>query len=121
MEPLRSLPRLALWISDPGVQRELEEILKVEYSSLLLITEREKLEEFMLPLIVIVDTVRELAELRRLTLPEGTRVVIISGQTDSEAVAAAFEAGADDLLPYPFSRDAVVGVTEKYLEDLRGS
>lgn len=114
-----AFPRIALFISDPQILAELETILREKYSSLMLITEKAKLAEFTIPLVVLVDTIKAVSEIRALHPVEGTRILIISQEGDSEIAGAAFDAGADDFVAYPFGADAVVGKTEKYLETFR--
>lgn len=115
-----AFPRVALFIGDANILAELEAILRSHYSSLLLVTEKEKLAEFSIPLIVIVDTIKDVAEIRELHPVEGTQILLACQEGDSEIVGAAFDAGADDFIPYPFDRDTVLEKTEKYLEAFRG-
>lgn len=114
-----AMPRVAILVEDAEMMPELEEILRSQYSSLLIVTDRAKLGEFDLPLIIVVESIRDAAEVRGLGLADGTRVLIISREGDSEMVAAAFDAGADDVLAYPFDREAVIGKIEKYLDAYR--
>ncbi|MDD5198921.1 MAG: hypothetical protein PHC88_03890 [Terrimicrobiaceae bacterium] len=113
------IPRIALFISDPELLLETETILREHYSSLLLITEQDKLKEFSLPLIIILDSVRNVAALGAMHLPEGTQILVLRDPADSEATAAAFEVGATDYLPLPLSRENVIVKTESYLEAFR--
>jgi DNA-binding response OmpR family regulator len=117
---IAAIPRVALFLSKSEVQQELERILREKYSSLMLITDKAKLAEFSIPLVVLVDTIKDVAEIRALHPVEGTQVLVVLEEGDSEIEAAAFDAGADDHLVYPFSADAVVGKIEKYLEAFRG-
>lgn len=117
---IAAIPRVALFLSKPEVQQELERILREQYSSLMLITEKSKLAEFAFPLIVLVDTIKDVADIRSLHPVEGTQVLVVLEEGDSEIEAAAFDAGADDHLVYPFESAAVVGKIEKYLEAFRG-
>jgi len=114
-----AIPRVAIFLSDSAVLQELEGILRGQYSSLMLITEKAKLVEFSIPLIVLVDTIRDVAEIRALHPVEGTQVLLVIEEGDSEIEAAAFDAGADDFLAYPFEPAAVIGKIEKYLEAFR--
>jgi DNA-binding response OmpR family regulator len=114
-----AMPRVAMFLSDSEVLQELERILREQYSSLMLITDKAKLTEFTVPLIVLVDTIRDAAELRALHPVDGTQVLLVLEEGDSEIEAAAFDAGADDFLPYPFEPAAVIGKIEKYLEAFR--
>lgn len=115
-----AFPRMALFLSDPQVQAELEKILREKYSSLMLITDKAKLAEFAVPLVVLADTIKDVSEIRALHPVEGTQILIISQEGDSEIVGAAFDAGADDFIAYPFVAEAVITKTEKYLEAFRG-
>lgn len=112
-------PRVALFVTDPQVLVDLEKILRGKYSSLMLITDKAKLAEFSIPLVVLVDTIKDVSEIRSLHPVEGTQILIISQDGDSEMVGAAFDAGADDFVAYPFVADAVIEKTEKYLEAFR--
>lgn len=111
---------MALFLTDPQVQAELEKILREKYSSLMLITDKAKLAEFAVPLVVLADTIKDVSEIRALHPVEGTQILIISQEGDSEIVGAAFDAGADDYIAYPFVAEAVITKTEKYLEAFRG-
>jgi DNA-binding response OmpR family regulator len=115
-----AFPRVALFLSNPEVSQELERILRDQYSSIMIVTEKAKLAEFTIPLVVLVDTIRDVAEIRALHPVEGTQVLVVLEDGDSEIEAAAFDAGADDHLVYPFEPAAVVGKIEKYLEAFRG-
>jgi PleD family two-component response regulator len=115
-----AFPRVAIFLSDSETMVELEKILRSHYSSLMIITDKAKLAEFAIPLIVLVDTIKDVAEIRALHPVEGTQVLIVLEEGDSEIEAAAFDAGADDHLAYPFESKAVVGKIEKYLESFRG-
>lgn len=117
---IAAIPRVALFLSKPEVQQELEEILRAQYSSLMLITEKSKLAEFAFPLIVLVDTIKDVAEIRSIHPVDGTQVLVVLEEGDSEIAAAAFDAGAADYLVYPLEAAAVVGKIEKYLEAFRG-
>lgn len=114
-----AFPRVALFITDPAVLSELEAILREKYSSFMLVTDKAKLAEFAVPLIVLVDTIKDVADIRALGLVEGTQVLIVSQDGDSEIVGAAFDAGADDFVAYPFVPEAVLEKTEKYLAAFR--
>src|SRR5262249_6907348 len=91
-----AFPRVALFIRDVSLLGEIESILRARYSSLMIITEKQKLAEFAIPLIVIVDTIKDVAEIRELHPVEGTQVLLACQEGDSEIVGAAFDAGADD-------------------------
>ncbi len=114
-----AFPRVALFVEDPQVLAELETILRAKYSSLMLITDKAKLVEFPVPLVVLVDTIKDVSEICALGPVKGTQVLIISREGDSEIVGAAFDAGADDFIAYPFVADGVIEKTEKYLEAFR--
>jgi DNA-binding response OmpR family regulator len=119
MKPVETyIPRIALFLSEPEILVEMERLLKAQYSSLLIITERDKLKQFPIPLIVVVDAVKSVSELRALHPVEGTRVLLVNRE-DSEEVAAAFDVGVDDFITYPFSPDDVLSKFEKYLEPFR--
>lgn len=113
------MPRLALFLSDDKVLFELEQILRSAYTSLLLITEPEKLGEFDIPFIIIVDNQRDLAKAHGMKLPEGTRFLTVARPDDSEVLGATFDLGADEVLSYPFSSEEVLARTEKYLRNFR--
>jgi PleD family two-component response regulator len=113
------IPRIALFITDAAVNMEIERILRDFYSSLLLVTDLEKLAEFELPMIVIVDTIQEISRIRGLNPASGTKVLLIANALDGEITAAAFSAGADDCLAYPFAKDELIATLERYLESYR--
>ncbi len=115
-----AFPRVAIFLSDSEMMAELETILRSHYSSLMIVTDKAKLAEFALPLIVLVDSIRDAAEIRAVHPVEGTQVLIVLEEGDSEIEAAAFDVGADDCLAYPFDPAAVIGKIEKYLEAFRG-
>ncbi|CAN5724500.1 hypothetical protein BH09VER1_BH09VER1_35110 [soil metagenome] len=112
-------PRIALFLSDESVLMELEKILRSNYSSLLVITDREKLKEFSIPLLIVVDTINDVALIRESHLVEGTQILVVTNSKDSETCSAAFDAGAADYLNYPFVPENVIRKTEKYLEPFR--
>jgi PleD family two-component response regulator len=114
-----AFPRVAIFLSDTERMAELEAILRGHYSSLMIITEKAKLAEFAIPLIVLVDSIRNAAEIRAMRPVEGTQVLIVLEEGDSECEAAAFEVGADDYLAYPFDPAGVISKVEKYLEAFR--
>lgn len=119
MKPVETyMPRIALFLSDADILVEMERLLKSHYSSLLIITEKDKLKQFPVPLIVVVDTVKVVSDIRALHPIEGTRVLLVNRE-DSEEVAAAFDVGVDDFLTYPFSSEEVFSKFEKYLEAYR--
>lgn len=114
-----AIPRLALFIANENTLHELETILRGKYSSLLVVTERAKLAEFNTPLIIITDTIHEVAMLKDTHPADGSQVLIITQEQDSESTAAAFEVGASDYLAYPFVTTDVIEKTERYLEPFR--
>lgn len=114
-----SIPRIALFITAPLILSETEQILRNKYSSLLLITEKAKLKEFDVPLIIVVDRMKDVLDIRAQHPVEGTRVLVIVQDGDSEVMSAAFEAGADDYITHPFTPEAFIEKTEKYLEAFR--
>lgn len=114
-----SLPRLALFIAKEEILHELETILRGQYSSLMVVTNREKLAEFNTPLIIITDTIHEVAMLKESHHIEGSQILIITQEQDSESTAAAFEVGATDYLAYPFVSADVIEKTERYLGAFR--
>lgn len=116
---IASIPRLALLIANGDILHELETILRTKYSSLLVITDREKLAEFNTPLIIITDTIHEVAQLKAAQPVEGSQVLIVTQEQDSESTAAAFEVGATDYLAHPFVSADVIEKTERYLEAFR--
>lgn len=113
-----AIPRIALLIADSRTSSELEAVLRQHYSSLLLITEREKLAELQAPVVVIVDSLRELQAVRELPPVPGTRIVVIA-KDDPEILAHAFSLGAEAHLTYPFNAAEVLEVTEGCLEEFR--
>ncbi len=119
METTSFLPRIALFVSDGDVFGQLEGILREHYSSLLVITDREKLREIDTPIIVITDTVQEVALLRDMPPIDGTEILVVTRDDDEEMLAAAFETGATDFLAYPFAPAEVISKTEKYLQPFR--
>lgn len=112
-------PRIALFIADESILMELEQILRAKYSSLLVITDRQKLQEFTLPLLIVVDSIKDVALIHESHLVEGTQILVVTNSKDSENSSAAFEAGASDYLTYPFVAENVIKKTEKYLEPFR--
>lgn len=108
------IPRIALFISDSDIRHEMESLLRSQYSSLLVMTEKEKLKEFPVPLIVVVDAVKDVSDIRALHPVDGTRILVIGGE-NSEEMAAAFEVGADDFITHPFSREEVIEKVGKAL------
>lgn len=119
METTTFLPRIALFIRDGEILGQLEEILRDHYSSLLVVTEREKLREIDSPIIVITDSIEEVALLKDLPPIDGTEILVIARDDDEELLSAAFETGATDYLTYPFAPAEVVTKTEKYLMPFR--
>ncbi len=116
---IEAMPRVALFIEDLTISAELEKILRDYYSSLLLITEREKLVEFTFPCIIILDVVTEVYELKKMDLPEGSQILVITRVHDTELRGAVFEIGATDCLDYPFVAETVIAKVERYLEAFR--
>lgn len=114
-----AIPRIALFISNVSVLQELEAILRNQYSSLLIVTDRAKLKEFNTPFIVVTDTIHEVAQILEEHPVEGTQILIVAQEQDSESTAAAFEVGASDYLGYPFVAADVIEKTERYLEAFR--
>lgn len=114
-----ALPRIALFLSDPVLLHEIEEILRNQYSSLLLITEKEKIKEFRVPLIVVVDAVKAVSDILALGPAEGTRILVVLREEDGEEISAAFDVGAADCITHPFEKEKLVEKTEKYLEAFR--
>lgn len=98
---------------------ELETILRGKYTSLLVVTDRAKLVEFQTPLVIVTDTIHEVAMLKEAHPVEGTQILIITPEQDSESTSAAFEVGATDYLGYPFVSAAVIEKTERYIEAFR--
>lgn len=98
---------------------ELETILRGKYSSLLVVTDRAKLVEFQTPLVIVTDTIHEVALLKETHPVEGTQILIITPEQDSESTAAAFEVGAADYIGYPFVAADVIEKTERYVEAFR--
>lgn len=113
------IPRIALFISNPELLSEAEQVLRKRYSSLLLISEKEKLKDFTLPLIIVADRIKDVPEIKELRPPEGTRILVILQEGDGEVTGVAFEAGADDFIPHPFSPDVFIEKTERYLQAFR--
>jgi len=114
----KSIPRIALLLTDPRASMEIQEILRQEYSSLMLISEMEKLREFDLPLIVLVDNIQDAANIRSMKSSEEARIIIISDDADSELIGAAFDAGADEYVCYPFSSQEVLQKTKHILGNI---
>jgi len=112
-----AIPRIALFISDPTILTETEHILRTHYSSLLIVMEKAKLKEFPFSLIIIVDSIKDICDIQQFHPVEGTRVLLIV-KADGEEVAAAFEAGADDCITYPFPEGELIGKTEKYMQEI---
>lgn len=106
-------------IEDSRVRGELEDILRSHYSSLMIVSEREKLAEFGFPLLVILEGVHEVVETRSLHLPPGTQFLVLACEGDSESMSAAFEAGAADFLPHPFNVEEIIRKIESHLEAFR--
>ena len=113
------IPRIALFVSDETVLMELEKTLRSQYTSLLVITDREKLKEFAVPLLIVVDTINDVAVIKESRPVEGTQILIVINSKDSEMSSAAFDVGATDYLTYPFVPENVIKKREKYLEAFR--
>lgn len=119
METTTFLPRIALFISDGEILAQIENILRDHYSSLLVITDREKLREIDSAVIVITDTIQEVALLKEMPPIDGTEILVVTRGDDEEMLSAAFETGATDYLQYPFAPAEVISKTEKYLTPFR--
>lgn len=117
-EDVRGIPRIALLLEDQKLLRELESILREHYSALMLLTETEKLAEFSIPFVVVVDSITELQKVTAIQPSEGTQIVIVS-EDNSEIVARAFGLGATDCIRYPFVAADVIAITEKCLKPFR--
>lgn len=113
------MPRLALYISEPVRLMEVEQLLAPHYDSLMVVGEKAKFGEFRMPLIILVDCVRDVPAIRELHPVKGTRILVILGEGDSEEMGAAFDAGVDDYIPHPFTEKTVVEKIEKYLQAFR--
>lgn len=118
-ENYQPLPRIALFIADPTISAEIEQILRAHYSSLLLISNMEKLEEFDLPLIVISDRMSDVAKIHDLKTMHSTRVLALVDAQDNEVISAAFDVGADDYISLPLDAVQLIEKTERYLEEFR--
>ena len=113
------IPRVALFISEPNILLEIEEILRIQYSSLLIVSEKHKLKEFPFPFIILVDRVKDVVDIRKLHPLKGTRILVILKEADGEVMGAAYDIGADDCITHPFGKDVVIEKIEKYLEEFR--
>ncbi len=118
---LNATPRIALFISNADILHELEIILREKYSSLLVVTDRAKLIEFQTPLLIVMDTIHEVALMKDAHPVEGTQVLIVTPERDSESTAAAFDVGASDYLGYPFVATDVIEKMERYIEAFRAT
>ena len=114
-----AIPRVALLLANAQACAEIEEILKSRYSGLLVLTERAKLLDFDIPFIIIMDSMHELAELKKMSLPSGSVLILALSEADSEMISVAFDLGTTDVLGYPFDKDEVLEKTEHYLETFR--
>ena len=120
MEPETDfIPRIALLVANEAYLSELERILRSHYSGLMLITAREKFREFVTPLLIITDTIDDVAGILNQHPVPGTQLLIVVRAEESEGTSAAFEAGAADFIEYPFVPADVIEKTEKYLESFR--
>lgn len=104
---------------DGEILGQIEKILRDHYSSLLVITEREKLHEIDSPIIVITDSIQEVALIRDIPPVDGTDILVVARDDDTETLSAAFDSGATDYLAYPFAPAEVIVKTEKYLMPFR--
>ena len=84
----------------------------------MVISELEKLHEFDLPLVVLVDNIKDAASVHGVKSDDRTRIVIISSDEDSEAIGAAFEVGVDDYLRHPFTPQDVLQKTKNILREV---
>jgi len=112
-------PRVALFFTDLAVMGEIQAILSEYYSSLLVITDREKLQEFPFPLIIVVDHIHEVAQIKAAHPITGTEIFLVARPEQSEMIGAAYDAGATECLAYPFDAEEVIAKTEKYLSQFR--
>ncbi|GAT33907.1 hypothetical protein TSACC_22328 [Terrimicrobium sacchariphilum] len=119
METTTFLPRIALFVRDGEILGQIERILRDHYSSLLVISEREKLQEIDSPIIVITDSIQEVALIRDIPPVDGTEILVVARDDDNEMLSAAFDSGATDYLAYPFAEAEVITKTEKYLTPFR--
>lgn len=115
------MPRIALFLSEPARLLEVQQLLAPHYDSLMLVGEKAKFREFQFPLIILVDSVREVPEIRELHPVKGTRILAILGEEDSEELGAAFDAGVDDCIPHPFDENVALEKIEKYLQVFRAA
>ncbi len=115
-----AMPRIALLIGDSKILAELEAVLRQQYTSLLLITERQKLLDFDMPFVVISDSIREVQLVLQLPPADGTQILVIALE-DPEIEAAAYAVGAEGLIRYPFECKEVIAITEKFLTPFRNS
>lgn len=113
------IPRIALFIRDSAILKDAEGILRTKYSSLMLLTEKEKIREFPFPLLILVDQLRDVSEIRSLNPIMGTRILVILPLQDEEIACATYAAGADEVIPSPLHAEEFLSVTEKYLEGFR--
>jgi hypothetical protein len=110
-------PRLALLISDPRVRNEIESLLKERPGGFLVVNEPESLRGLSMPVVLISDSIKEIAELKELPLPEGSRLLAIQTTWGGEAASASFVAGADDTLRYPLEAAQVLEKVDKAFSD----
>lgn len=113
-----AIPRIALLIGDSKILAELEAVLRDQYSSFLLITERKKLLDFDTPFVVIADSLREVQLVLQLPPPKGTQILVITAK-DPESESAAYAVGAEGVIRYPFEANDVISITEKFLTPFR--
>lgn len=115
-----AIPRITLLFSDLNLLQEVERALHSHYSSLLIVSETEKLKEFQTPLLIIADNINTVSEIGRLQLPKGTRVLILlEDKEGEEEIGAAFESGADTFIYRSFTIDDLLEKTEEYLAPFR--
>ncbi len=109
-------PRIALFLSEPAVHQEVERILRAKYSCVMIISDKNKLREFPMPLLILIDTVKDAFDIRALHPVGGTRILLILKEDDSEVMSAAIEAGVDDFINQPIVDGDLIEKIEKYLE-----
>ncbi len=110
------IPRIALFLSNQNLLEKTERILRERYSSLLIISDKNKLQEFPMSLLILVDTVKDVFDIRTRHPVEGTLILLVLEEEDSEVMSAAIEAGADDFIHDSMSGGDLIEKIEKYLE-----
>lgn len=113
-EPLPT-PRLALLISDLRIRNEIESFLRERPGGFLVVNDPESLRGLSVPVVLIADSIKEIAEIKELPLPEGSRLLAIQTTWGGEAASASFVAGADDTLRYPLEAAQVLEKVDKAL------